>query len=78
MRLQEGGGGGGVRTSKTSFVVFWTNVTGGIMKVDWSRSSPLHPYSYSASSNNGGRWHSYIQLGSSSLSIASVISHAYR
>ena len=25
------------------------------MKVDLSRSSPLHPYAYRASANNGGR-----------------------
>ena len=37
------------------------------MKVYLSRSSPLHPYAYSASASNGGGWHSYIQLGSSSF-----------
>ena len=49
------------------------------MKVDLSRSSPLHPYAYSASANNnGGRLPSSIQLGSSSFTVASTISYAYR
>ena len=38
------------------------------MKVDLSRPLPLHPYAYSASARNIGRWHSYIQLESSSPS----------
>ena len=37
------------------------------MKADLSRSSPLHPFAYSANANNGGRWHSHIQVGSSSF-----------
>ena len=48
------------------------------MKVDLSRSSPLHPYTYSASVNDGCRWHLYLSLGSSSFAIASAIWCAYR
>ena len=61
---------GDVQTSKKHFWGgrFWTNnVTGGTMEIDLFRSSPLHPYAYSATANNGGRWHSYIQLGRSSF-----------
>ena len=40
------------------------------MKVDMSRSSPLHPHAYStASAIDVDRWHSYIQLGSSSFTL---------